>query len=152
MCMCGKPTINGQPGYSWDGNGTGTHPAIGPTPQEDDVVLYDEPGRCGGLDCHSHHFTMVKNHGRRFILFRHGGGQGRIDVGSGHGLECMENMDTNARYWLMWTIYRAQNSAATAAREAERTRWSSAALQKRIKTSRRGRKWKVWIEQEAVAA
>src|SRR5688572_9405566 len=84
MCMCGKPTINGEPGYSWDGKSIGVRPVDPPALADGDVLVYDGPGRCGGLDCHSHHFRLVMDSGRAFLLVQHGGGDERIQLGSVH--------------------------------------------------------------------
>jgi hypothetical protein len=43
--MCGKPTINGEPGYSWDGKSVYTRPIDAPALREGDELIYDEPGR-----------------------------------------------------------------------------------------------------------
>lgn len=151
MCCCGKPTINGELGYSWDGQSFSTRPVYPPHLAETDELIYDEPGRCGGIDCHSHHFRLVKGrYGGHVILVQHGGGDERVALGciGRLMLPSMENLDSNARYWLMHTIYSAHSDAKHAAREARDTIWRQAAADGRIKTRKnRGRGTvKVWIE------
>lgn len=48
MCMCGRPTINGEPNaYSWDGKSHSTRQPSPPSLRDGDELLFDEPGRCG---------------------------------------------------------------------------------------------------------
>jgi hypothetical protein len=95
MCCCASPNVNGQPGYSWDGKSVSTQPVNPPALQERDILLFDEPGRCGGMDSHCHHYRVVKD-GPWISLLRHGGGDERMhlslpnskrgfDVDSGYG-------------------------------------------------------------------
>ena len=84
MCCCGKPTINGQiNAYSWDGKAFMTYEPNPPALEEGDTLLWDEPGRCGGIDAHSHHFRLVKRQwGGLSLLVRHGGGDARLSLQS----------------------------------------------------------------------
>lgn len=83
MCMCGKPTLNGQPGYSWNGARPGIYPINPPDLREGDELLYDEPGRCGGLDSHSYHLRVVRaRYGGCVLLVRHGGGDEAVNLGA----------------------------------------------------------------------
>jgi hypothetical protein len=62
MCCCGTPVVNGEPGYKWQFNDTpGVRPVNAPSLNDNDQLLRDEPGRCGGLDSHSHHYRLVKS-------------------------------------------------------------------------------------------
>ncbi len=153
MCMCGKPTINGEAGYSWDGKSYGRRPPAPPTLSDDDTLLYDEPGRCGGIDAHSHHFCLVKGKYGPAILVQHGGGQERIGLGVTAKLfiPTLATLDSNARYWFMHTLYSQHREASDQARQIERAMWRQAAAEKRIKTRkvRMGANFnnvKVWIE------
>lgn len=143
MCMCGKATINGEHGYSWDGNSVGVYPPNPPALAEGDTLIHDEPGRCGGVDSHSHHFRVVNSHGSRYLLVRHGAGDERIFLGVGGRRpslivnQLVDSMDSTDRYWLLQSIYHIQDSARSEARDAERSRWLVAAAQKRIKLRRR---------------
>jgi len=158
MCCCGKPTINGEPkAYSWDGKSFMTREPAPPDLAEGDQLLYDEPGRCGGLDCHSHHFRIVKaDMGRHYLLVRHGGGDERITLCSIGDLvikgRTLDTMDSNARYWWMYLLFSVQREAASKAREAANKVWQQAAVAKRIKTrkNRGANTVKVWIEDKAV--
>jgi len=143
MCMCGKPVINGQPGYSWNGNGTSVYPVNPPELKADDTLIYDEPGRCGGLDSHCHHFRLVKDRwGDVAILVRHGGGDERFSIakympGMTQLLAAMERQDTNGRYWFMHLLHSIHHNAESAAKSRERGIWAMAAIEKRIKVRRR---------------
>ena len=163
MCCCEKPTSNGTAPIkmTFDTPASNYRPNP-PELAEGDVLLFDEPGRCGGrnpdakpgelgaggLDCHSHHYRLVRHCGLA-LLVRHGGGDERIRLSSTWAFEqTLNSLDSNGRYWLFNAIYHAQNDAASRARETERLEWKTAAAEKRIKT----RKYpahgtvKVWIE------
>lgn len=149
MCMCGKPTINGEPGYSWDGKTVSTRPVAPPDLGDGDTLLYDEPGRCGGLDSHSHHLRVVKGRfGGHALLVRHGGGDERIDLGPAFrlALDALANMDSNSRYWLLLSLYHVQSRAKDEASSGVRAHWRQAAAEKRIKTRKVQHGVKVWIE------
>ena len=156
MCMCGKPVKNGEPGYSWDGKSVGVRPVDAPELAEGDTLLYDEPGRCGGVNSHHLHLRVVRERWGGFILLvRHGLGDERIKItGSGKWLDSLR---PGNRYWVLHAIFCAQNDAARNAKGEETARWSQAAAEKRIRTRRaRGSSSvKVWIEpkkeQESVA-
>jgi hypothetical protein len=154
MCCCGKPTINGEPkAYSWDGKHFSTRQPNPPALEEGDELIYDEPGRCGGIDSHCHHFRVVKQRNWVYLLVRHGGGDERIRMGGCNEepvLAAMARLDSNARYWLLQMIYSTVREATTYARNAEKGRWAMAAANKRIKTRKHPRgSVKVWIVPEA---
>lgn len=49
MCCCGKPVVNGEMGYKWQPNDNPRIcPVNPPALEENDQLLRDEPGRCGG--------------------------------------------------------------------------------------------------------
>lgn len=150
MCYCGKPNINGEPGYSWDGKTFGVRLVAAPALDDGDSLLYDEPGRCGGVDSHSHHFRVVKaQHVGFFLLVQHGGGAERISLGYRSFLPgVMRDMDSHARYWLLQNIYHVQADAVAAAKQKADAAWRQAAAEKRIKTRKQPRKGsiRVWIE------
>jgi hypothetical protein len=151
MCCCGKPNVNGTVGaYSWDGRTFSTRKPSPPDLQDGDTLVYDEPGRCGGLDCHSHHFRLVKGTYGHAIIVRHGGGDERIGVGCTARLflPSLESLDSNGRYWFMHAMYSMHESAAESATAKTAQRWSNAAATGRIKTRKmRGSSMvKVWIE------
>ena len=154
MCCCGKPVINGEAGYRWntpDGP-AGVYPVNPPALSDGDVLLYEEPGRCGGVDSHSHHYRVVARSGSAFLLVRHGGGDECVRLANGkvllYGLALLDG----ARYWTLNAIYHAYAAGHREAYEAETQRWRVAAAEKRIKTRKCKRVVKVWIEPAGVAA
>jgi hypothetical protein len=158
MCCCGKPNINGTPSaYSWDGQRWMTYKPNPPDLLDGDTLLYDEPGRCGGIDAHSHHFRLVKaaSYGHA-ILVRHGGGDERIHLGCVGSLlvPSLASLDSNGRYWFMHTVYSTLRDGQRSTEDAVALRWRTAAAEKRIKTQkRRGRNAvRVWIEPAATVA
>lgn len=156
MCCCGKPVVNGELGYKWQPNDTPSvrqpHP---PAAAEGDKILIDAPGRCGGLDSHSHHFRVVKRRSFHYLLVRHGGGDEHIQLScpADLALPALMALDPAALYWTLHTLYSAHADAASAAQGRERGRWQQAAAEKRIKTrKRRGANMvTVWIEEKPEA-
>jgi hypothetical protein len=133
MCCCGKPTINGEMGYRWQPNDEpGIRPVNPPDMQEGDSLICDEPGRCGGLDSHCHHYRVVMRHGSPRLLVRHGGGDEVIDLFK-TVLQPLAALDSNGRYWLLQAIQHAHSKGATDGRFREQERWKRAAIDKRIK-------------------
>ena len=81
MCRCGKPNVNGTPGaYSWDGETFMTRQPMPPDLADRDELIWDEPGRCGGIDAHSYHFHLIKRYSSHVLLVRHGGGQESVGL------------------------------------------------------------------------
>jgi hypothetical protein len=150
MCMCDKPTINGEPGYSWDGKTFSTRQPAPPDLASDDTLIFDEAGRCGGLDCHSHHFRVVKTSVMYWILVRHGGGNERFNLPTTFrlSLPALQAMTSNERYWLLHTIYstRRDGEQYGAGRMDERYRaaFAEGRLKKRKMPGRAA--FKIWIE------
>ena len=147
MCMCGKPVINGEYGYKWNTDQASVYPVNPPKLGERDELLADEPGRCGGLDSHCHHYRLVKSLGSIALLVKHGGGEERMRL-SGPIRDTLLGLDSTARYWLMNAIYHAYSDGQHEARSATASTWRKAAAEKRIKTrkQRGGDSVKVWIE------
>jgi hypothetical protein len=113
MCCCQTPNINGEPGHQWQpADRPGIRPVSAPDAKGDNV-LYDEPGRCGGQDSHSHHYQIVgAASGARFprLLVRHGGGDESIRLSNGaQVLRALAMLDSNGRYWLLNALYHAQS-------------------------------------------
>lgn len=156
MCCCGKPTINGQPGYKWQPNDPPSiRPVYPPELGEHDTQIYDEPGRCGGLDAHCHHYRVVKQFGSLFLLVQHGGGAERLRLHDTPSLiATLTALDTNSRYWLLHAIYYANSDGAKHAHEQTSRTWRQAAAEKRIKTrkQRGSASVKVWIEPKIVTS
>lgn len=152
MCCCGKPTINGTDGYKWnkpDGP-TSVYPVNPPTLEENDKLLADEPGRCGGSDSHHLHLRLVKNCGL-VLLAKHGGGEERFRL-SGPVGDRLLSLDSDGRYWLLAAMYHAYAQGKNEAAGQTASIWRKAAAEKRIKTrkQRGGNGVKVWIEQGAM--
>jgi hypothetical protein len=151
MCCCGKPTINGEPNaYSWDGKTFLTHTVNPPELSEADSLLFDEPGRCGAVDSHCHHFRLVKNGCLFFLLVQHCGGIERIQLASwnDHLSATLLTMDTNTRYWLIHSIYRTANKVERETINNHTSRWANAFVDKRIKKQKRNGTVRVWIDNE----
>ena len=145
MCCCEKPTINGQDGYSWDGKNISRYPAIPPDLKEGDALIFDLPGRCGGLDCHSYHYRVVIHNGSDSLLVCHGAGQERIDYLFGL-VDSLKMLNNDSRFWICNAIFHASSAAGIKSREEERRYWKSAIAKKRIKTSRKKGNIRIWVE------
>lgn len=151
MCCCGKPVKNGEMGYRWQPNDSPRVREVNPPDlQPEETLLIDEPGRCGGLDCHSHHYRVTVRWGTYYLAVRHGGGDERHRISNGKALtEAMIlKLDSNQRYWILSAMYHMQSDAADRARTTENMRWKTAAADKRIKTRKLPARGlvKVWIE------
>lgn len=149
MCCCGQPTVNGQPGYRWQPNDTpNTYPVNPPALNEREQLIFDEPGRCGGLDSHSHHYRVVSSAGALALLVRHGGGDERVRLSGEKVLSrALLSLDSNQRYWVLNAIYHAAADSRRAGAQNTETKWRTAAAEKRIKTRKqRNGGVKVWIE------
>lgn len=150
MCCCDHPNVNGTPGFKWQPNDEPrVHPVDPPEIIEYDTLLFDEPGRCGGLDCHCHHYRVVRRFCSVYLLVRNGGGDARIRLTDTPSLlATLAALDSTARYWVLNTIYRAHSDGARQAADQCNTTWQRAAAEKRIKTrkQRGGDSVKVWIE------
>jgi hypothetical protein len=151
MCCCGKPTINGEHGYRSQPDGLPSIYSVRPPNLGDhDTLLHDEPGRCGGIDCHSHHFRVVRRFDLFLLLVRHGGGDEELLLSCPESLQAtLATLDTNARYWVLHAIYCAHAEGERDAKDATDDKWCRAAAERRIKTrkQRGSGTVKVWIEQ-----
>lgn len=135
--MCKQPTINGQPGYSWNGEESHTLRVLPPSIPEGATLLFDEPGRCGhGIDSHCHHFRVYELRGHRYCVVRHGGGEQTYPMRD--GFRCIDAMDSDGRYWLLQATYHTIESAMRDAARDVRQLWELATIQKRVKVRRRG--------------
>jgi hypothetical protein len=140
MCCCGKPTVNGEGPVRMSPDLPFIHyeprpPAL----QQGDVLLYDEPGRCGGLDCHSHHFRLVCHSSFVQLLVAHGGGEERFNLFPHKTAisAIFAALDSNGRYWLLHTIYSAHKDGKKDGTEVANAYWRQAAAEKRIKVRKR---------------
>ena len=154
MCCCNEPNINGQKNaYSWDGKTFSTYPPNPPALADNDELLYDEPGRCGGTDSHSHHVRVIHPRFGGYVLaVRHGGGDEHVPLGHDAKLiRALANMDSDGRYWLLIRIFHIWKNATHAAAEKTAAAWRSAAAEKRIKTRKTRAGVKVWINPPVAA-
>lgn len=154
MCCCGKPIINGELGYKWQPtDAPRIRPVDPPALDEHDVLLYDEPGRCGGVDAHSHHYRIVKQFSSMYLMVQHGGGRERIRLHhTKHLMELLASLDTTQRYWLLHTIVYAYSDGKDEGAQKQRAYWQSAALEKRIKTRKmpNSDRVKLWVEPKII--
>lgn len=152
MCCCNKPNINGEQGYNCNNpNGQSSIRPVDPPKLEDgDTILFDEPGRCGGIDSHSFHYRLITRYGDVALLVRHGMGDECIShLANGKAiLNTLQSLDSNGRYWLFNAIFHAQSDSARRSKESTSEVWRKAAAEKRIKTRKYPVKGivKVWIE------
>lgn len=154
MCSCGTPTINGQAGYRWQPNDAPSiRPVNPPALSDGETLIRDEPGRCGGLDSHCHHFRIVKSYASYFLLVRHGGGDERIPLHKPE-TDVMRELDSTPCYWIMRAIQGAYSDGRSNAIQTTDLKWRRAAAEKRIKTRkvRNGEGVKVWVEPRTEAA
>lgn len=151
MCRhkTGKCNINGQPGYSWNGEEPMTRQVEPPALRDGDELLYDLPGRCGrGTDSHSFHFRVVKSGGYGMdLLVRHGRGDERFRLSCPAG-ESFASMSEEDRYWVCQAMYHAIENAREKSHRDTTARWQQAAAEKRIRTRKMPKRdaVKVWIE------
>jgi hypothetical protein len=136
MCCCEKPTVNGEFGYKWQPNDI---PIVrtphAPELLEDQSLLYDEPGRCGGLDSHSHHYRLVRWYSSLYLLVRHGGGDESFRLCTTTTLlDTLTALDSNARYWVLNALYHAHSDGKKAGIDKAENYWRAAAADGRIKT------------------
>ena len=150
MCSCGTANVNGTLGYRWQPNDSpGVRECNPPQLLEKERLLYDEPGRCGGMDSHSHHYRVVQLYSSLFLVVRHGGGDERIRLDNVLGAR-LSAMDSTTRYWVLNALIHAHKAGEYKAQEKEAAKWRQAAAEKRIRTRKqRGAGVKVWIESEA---
>lgn len=151
MCCCGKPVVNGEMGYKWQPNDAPMVRRVdAPTVAEDETLIYDEPGRCGGIDSHSHHYRVITWHSMISLRVKHGGGEETVPLRLyGNGLrEAIAAMDSNMRYWLLNELYHIHSDARRTGQQNESVKWRKAAANKQIKTrkQRGSNEIKVWIE------
>jgi hypothetical protein len=147
MCCCGKPVVNGQPGYKWNFNDTATvRPVNPPVLNDNEQLLRDEPGRCGGLDSHSHHYRLAKSCGSLILLVRHGCGDERLRL-SGPLEGVFAQLESTECYWMLNAIYHASSDGIRSGSQKTDVRWRRAAAEKRIKTRKESgsNNVRVWI-------
>jgi hypothetical protein len=133
----------------------GAEPWRAPTLDEGDTLIYSECGRVLDNTCYrSHWFMLVREHfGGYAIVVKHGAGQERVPhIWSKRIVSALEHVDSDSRYFLMHTIYRAykdgHNHGATAVANEYREAFVSGRLRKRKLPAQRT--VKVWIERKPI--
>lgn len=129
--------MTGDNGYKWQpGDNTGVYPVNPPELRDGDILLFDEPGRCGNrTDSHCHHYRLVQNCGFFYLLVRHGAGDECHDLGFfGIVPQALLKLSSDDRFWLFGSIHHAIRTASRDARELTESIWRKAAAEKRIKT------------------
>lgn len=152
MCCCGRPTRNDELGYRWQPNDRPSIAGVNPPElQDSETLLFDEPGRCGGQDSHSHHYRVISRAASLWLLVRHGGGDERMRLSNPDAVKAaLQALDSNGRYWVLGAIFHAQRDAETKAQQATAAIWRQAAAEKRIKTRKLPSRGivKVWIKEK----
>lgn len=147
MCCCGRPVVNGEPGYKWNCTDNPIiRPVDPPSLNDGDKLLRDEPGRCGGVDSHSHHYRLVKYYSSLMLLVRHGAGDDRLRL-SGPLESVLAKLESTDCYWVLNAIYHAYSEGKQSGSEKTAHNWRTAAAEKRIKTrkQRGSNTVRVWI-------
>lgn len=147
MCCCGKPVVNGEPGYKWNFNDDpGVRRVDPPSLENHDTLIRDEPGRCGGIDSHCHHYRLVKSFSSLILLVRNGTGDHRLRL-SGPLESVLARLDSTDCYWVLNAIYHAYSDGRQSGSEQTTATWRKAAAEKRIKTrkERGADRVRVWI-------
>lgn len=142
MCCCDRPTVNGEFGYKWQPNDTPiVRTPYAPELVEGQSLLHDEPGRCGGIDSHSHHYRVVKWYSSVYLLVRHGGGDEHFRLCTTKPfLDTLAALESTARYWALNALYHAYSDGKRAGVDKTDQYWRTAAADGRIKTRKmRGR-------------
>ncbi|GGG87103.1 hypothetical protein [Edaphobacter dinghuensis] len=154
MCCCDKPTVNGEFGYKWQPNDA---PMVrrpnAPELHEGQSLIHDEPGRCGGLDSHCHHYRVVKWYSSVYLLVRHGGGDECFRLCTTKALlDTLAALDSSPRYWMLNSLYHAYGDGKRIGTDQTNNYWRTAAADGRIKTRKlRGRNAvKVSVEPKAM--
>lgn len=118
MCCCVEPTINGQMGYKWQPGDTPMVLPVNPPDTGDKCVVFDEPGRCGGVDSHCHHYRIAGTGHSAVLYCRNGGGDTVIRLSNAPTVvDALDELDSNGRYWLLNAMYHAAQDAASKAAE-----------------------------------
>lgn len=135
-------------------------PRRAPTLAEGEELVYCEHGRIiyrtpekipgQGTDCRSHWFRVVRRSGAYFLLVHHGVGEERVSLGYSYRnfTAMFDPLNSDARFWLFWTILDVHHNAQRAARDQAATEYKQAFVDGRLKKRKMpGRPdTKVWIE------
>jgi len=122
-----------------------------PKEHDGDTVLYSECGRVlDRVDYRSHWFKLVNGqYGGYALLVKHGGGEERVQLGYNKRIAApFFNMDSDARYLLLYQFLSIYHDAKRAAEDATAKLYRTAFAEDRLKKRKqRGQDAvKVWIE------
>lgn len=146
VCCCGQPIINGQFGYRWKPSDTPSIRRPYPPDTGASAVLYDEPGRCGGLDAHCHHYRVTQDHGSTYLHVQHGGGHETVRLSATPNfLAILEGMDSTARYWTLHAIYHAYADGLRRGHSESTEQYKTAFLEGRLKKRKRNHCYRVEV-------
>lgn len=135
MCCCIQPNVNGTPNvYRWNPTDTPmTRKPSPPTIGEQDTIIFDEPGRCGGVDVHHQHHTLVmRGEYSTFLLTRNGLGDHGFRVDK-RIVPLLTVMNSNERFRFFEALYDAHSEGEKKATASVNKMWREAAAEKRIK-------------------
>ncbi len=128
----------------------GAEPWRAPSLYAGDSLILDECGRVLGNTCYrSHYFRMVKNGNFNFILVKHGAGEERHQVGYSNRLgQALVKLDSDARYFMLHTLYTAIKDAKRAASMDTAREYTTAFVEGRLKKRKlpAQHRVRVWIE------
>ena len=129
----------------------GAEPFRAPDLSEGDTLIYSECGRVLDNTCYrSHYFRLVRGqYGGYYLLVKHGGGQERTKIAySNRIIPSLENLDSDARYFIFHTMHRIELEARTLAVENTASKYRAAFVNGKLKKRKlRGQpSVKVWIE------
>lgn len=139
MCSCDKPNVNGEHGYKWQpSDNPAKHVVLPCVHKEGDIVLSNDPGRCGhGIDSHAFHFCIVRRGAWHFIIATHFNGSTEVNMKRWSNVNSILAMSSDDRYWTLQAIYHAVTDsvrdATHKAVQEERQFWRQAAADNRIK-------------------
>ena len=139
--------VNGEPGYKWNFNDDpGVRRVDPPFLENHDTLIRDEPGRCGGIDSHCHHYRLVKSFSSLMLLVRNGTGDHRLHL-SGPLESVLARLDSTDCYWVLNAIYHGYSEGKQSGSEKTAHNWRTAAAEKRIKIrkQRGSNTVRVWI-------
>ena len=121
-----------------------------PTHAITDTVLFSECGRVINSTCYrSFWIKIVKSElGGLFLLIKHGGGEERIPLYyNSLPFQCLESLDSDSRYLLLFTIYKAISDGKREAKQEATNRIFSAFCDGRLKKLKRNHRYHMEIQE-----
>ena len=116
----------------------GAEPWREPKPEESDTVIFTECGRVLDKTCYRAYWLMLVKcqYGGHALLVKHGGGEERINLFSAGRYRIPESLsllDSDARYLLLFQLYRIHTEARRSAEEKARAEMKQAFVEGRLK-------------------